>query len=127
MMSVPLLRNSLRTHERPLFRKSERMFDSPSPPTLIAKLSALPGKDDELATLLAELAREVRAEPGNVAFTVHRLRDDRNVFLVYEIYEDEHAFRAHMSTAHGRIFNERIKTLVEGGGSQLTWLTSNET
>ena len=103
------------------------MFDSPSPPTLIAKLSALPGKDDELAALLAELAQDVRAEPGNVVFTVHRLRDDQNVFLVYEIYEDEQAFRAHMSTTHGLTFNERIKTLVEGGASQLTWLTSNET
>jgi quinol monooxygenase YgiN len=103
------------------------MFDSASPPTLIAKLSALPGKDTELAALLTELAQEVRAEPGNVAFAVHRLRDDQNVFLVYEIYEDEHAFRAHTSTPHSLIFNQRIKTLVEGGASQLTWLTSNET
>jgi quinol monooxygenase YgiN len=103
------------------------MFDSPTPPTLLAKLTALPGKDNEVAALLEELAQEVRAEPGNVVFTVHRLRDDQNVFLVYEVYEDEHAFQAHMSTTHGLTFNERIETLVEGGASQLTWLTSNAT
>jgi quinol monooxygenase YgiN len=94
-----------------------------SRPSLVAHIRALPGSVDAVAELLGSLAEDVRREPGNVLFEAHQLREDQAEFLVYEVYRDEAAFREHMVTEHGRVFNAAITDLVEGGQSRLTWLT----
>jgi hypothetical protein len=40
------------------------------------------------------------------------------------VYVDDAAFTSHLAQAHGRIFNDALRGLVTGGGSDLTWLTS---
>jgi quinol monooxygenase YgiN len=73
--------------------------------------------------LLALLAVAVREEPGNIAFDAYRKRDDPTGFFVYEIYEDEAAFQLHLRQEHGRAFNAELAHLVQGGASELTWLS----
>ena len=73
--------------------------------------------------LLAALAIAVRAEPGNVAFDAYRKRENPIAFFVYEIYRDEEAFQLHLRQEHGRAFNAELLHLVQGGASQLTWLS----
>ncbi len=41
-----------------------------------------------------------RKEPGNLRFDVSRRVDDPNRFLLYEVYRDEAAFKAHQQTDH---------------------------
>jgi quinol monooxygenase YgiN len=48
--------------------------------------------------LQAETALE--AEPGCLRFDVCEDVDDPDHFLIYEVYEDEDAFRAHRLTEH---------------------------
>ncbi|WP_199751920.1 MULTISPECIES: putative quinol monooxygenase [unclassified Asaia] len=90
---------------------------------LYATMRALPGKREEIAQLLTALADDVRGEPGNERFVVYTLEEDPDFFHVEETYRDEDAFKAHMGMEHGKVFNNAIKTLVEGGGSKVVFLT----
>lgn len=51
-------------------------------------------------SILHELARAARSEPGNLQFTVHRHASDRNEFLLYEVYTSKQAFDDHRATEH---------------------------
>ncbi|MCE4027157.1 putative quinol monooxygenase [Microbacterium sp. 22303] len=89
---------------------------------LYAEFQAVPGAGDAVATLVAGYRRSVAAEPGNLRFDAHRLREDRDRFFVYEEYVDEASFQAHVTAAYCAAFNEALAPLVVGGGSALTWL-----
>src|SRR3989449_11346350 len=53
--------------------------------TVVAKLSAKPGKGDELATILREqVAAVVKAEPDCLVYRLHRSKENPDLFLFYE-------------------------------------------
>ena len=47
-----------------------------------------------------ENARNTLEEPGNLRFDVLQQADDPNRFLLYEVYRDEAAMKAHKETPH---------------------------
>lgn len=89
---------------------------------LYAEFTAVPGAEARVAELVRGLTPQVRAEPGNLAFTPHTLTDDPRSWFVYEAYRDEEAFREHLAADYGAAFNAALTPLVEGGGSRLTFL-----
>jgi quinol monooxygenase YgiN len=68
--------------------------------TVLAWWRAEPGDEVEIERLLAELAPLSRAERGCRSFLVHRNPDDPADFLLYEVYDDETAYRAHHASGH---------------------------
>jgi quinol monooxygenase YgiN len=90
---------------------------------LYAEFTAKPGAESEVGTLISGLAEDVRREPGNTEFTVYRERDNSRKFFVFEQYRDQASFDAHISAEYCVIFNQRLRSLIEEGESQLTWLT----
>lgn len=92
------------------------------PTILHATFTALPGRGDEVAALLRPFAEQVRAEPGNVIFDATRLTDAPDRFFVYEVYESEAAFQAHLSAPGGAPFNAALVPLIQEPSSQLTFL-----
>ena len=52
--------------------------------------------------VLAELAPLSRAEPGNQHYVVYQDGERPRVFHLFEVYEDEEAYRAHGASAHFR-------------------------
>ncbi|MBC7517452.1 MAG: antibiotic biosynthesis monooxygenase [Microbacteriaceae bacterium] len=93
---------------------------------LYAEFSATPGNEARVVSLLSDLAAVVRAEPGNVVFDPHLITKTGR-FYVYEVYRDEVAFAAHMTSKHCATFNLALSSLVDGGGSRLTMLTPIDT
>ncbi|ARC58535.1 hypothetical protein AS850_15715 [Frondihabitans sp. 762G35] len=93
------------------------------PTVLYAEFTALPGRADEVARLIDDYGDEVRRAAGTVAFVVHRKREDPACFFVYERYESEEAFQAHLSASASAAFNAVLRDLVADGGSSLTFLT----
>ena len=61
-----------------------------------AEFTAKAGQEETVADLIAGLADDVHAEPGNEEFTVYRERDDPRRFFVFEKYTDEDAFQTHI-------------------------------
>ncbi len=45
-------------------------------------------------------ARNTIQEPGNLRFDVLQHADDPNRFVIYEVYRDDDAIKAHKETAH---------------------------
>jgi quinol monooxygenase YgiN len=89
---------------------------------LYAEFTALPGNEDAVAELARGFAELVRAEPGNVIFTVSQKRDNPAEFFVYEEYVDSAAFKTHIGAPYGATFNAALTDLIVGDGSQLTFL-----
>jgi quinol monooxygenase YgiN len=58
------------------------------------------GKEGRLAEVIAEMAPPSRAEPGNRFYQAHRSPEDPRLFFLYEQYDDEAAYEAHMSSEH---------------------------
>jgi quinol monooxygenase YgiN len=60
-------------------------------------------REDQIPAVEAALRRLIttsRAEPGNLVYQCHRDPADARVFLLYESYEDEEAFKAHGASPH---------------------------
>ena len=89
---------------------------------LYATFEVLPGHEETVRRLMGDLTRDVRAEPGCLRFVAYTLDSNPRAYHVDEIYADEAAFEAHITSAHGRAFNARIKDLVVGGGSTVYFL-----
>jgi len=75
---------------------------------VVARLRAAKGKGDALAALLTEQVGVVRkAEPGCLAYRLHRAADDPELFLFYELYVDAAAFDTHRNAPHLAAYRQR--------------------
>lgn len=72
--------------------------------------------------MMADLTHAVRAEPGCLRFVAYRLASAPRRYHVDEIYADEAAFAAHISSPHACAFNAAIRDMVVGGASEVVFL-----
>jgi len=79
---------------------------------IFTRLTAKPGRCQELLDALEELAVSTRAEPGNEQFVVHAARDEPDVVLGYERFADDAAVEAHRATDAVRVARERLDDLL---------------
>ena len=59
------------------------------------------------AAILENAAASVRDEPGCSVFDVCESADGSEIFL-YEVYDDEAAFGAHLASSHYKTFNALV-------------------
>lgn len=95
--------------------------------TLYAEFVAKSGCEERVRELLTELTALVIEEEGNIAFVPYTLDDEPRRFFVFEVYEDDAAFRAHIAADYGIRFNRELADLIDGSGSELTWITPLDT
>ena len=84
--------------------------------TLIARYTAQPGRGDEVAELLKEMAAAVAAdEPECLLYRAARLIDTPEVFILFEEYTSQDALVAHRETPHfQRLIEGPIAPLLDG-------------
>jgi quinol monooxygenase YgiN len=58
------------------------------------------GQEAEAERVLRALTLEARKEPACLMFQVHRSKERRGEFFIYEQYKDEAALEAHRKTPH---------------------------
>lgn len=58
------------------------------------------GEEERVREILEIMAPLSRAEPACRFYQAHRSPDDPRVFFLYEQYEDEAGYQAHMATEH---------------------------
>jgi len=103
---------------------------------LLARFTARPGCEEELAALLLALTAKVREEPGCLAFEPYRAAlppagaavtagPERAgaAFTVLEAYRDEAAFAEHLAAPYGAEFNAALGPLIVEDGSVLTFIS----
>jgi quinol monooxygenase YgiN len=65
-------------------------------PTLLATLKVKKDKIEEAREGFRKLSAQVRAnEPGTQVYVFHQRKDDPSVFVVYEKYASDEAFKTH--------------------------------
>jgi (4S)-4-hydroxy-5-phosphonooxypentane-2,3-dione isomerase len=72
------------------------------PVVLVVHWLAQPGEEQRLAGILRIMVRETRTEPGCVLYEANQSTEDPRKFLIYEVYRDEAAQKAHEESDHFR-------------------------
>lgn len=65
-----------------------------------ATWTAQPGKEHVVRDALVELAPASRKEPGCQTYVVHQDPEQPSVFKIFEVYDDEDAFKRHGTYPH---------------------------
>jgi quinol monooxygenase YgiN len=79
---------------------------------IFTRLTAKPGRRNDLLAVLRELGAATLAEPGNEQFAVHAARDEPDVVLGYEVFVDDAAVVDHRATEPVRAARERLDELL---------------
>lgn len=84
--------------------------------TIVAKLQAASGKEDELKAALIKMVAAVKAnEAGAVpTYSLHVAKDDPATFLFYEQYASAEAQEAHGKTPHMAELGASLRGLLTG-------------
>src|SRR2546428_398487 len=69
---------------------------------IFTRVTALPGKRDELAAAFADLHDAVALEPGCEMFIMHAAREEPDLLLFYEEFAVQAAPEAHQESDAGR-------------------------
>jgi quinol monooxygenase YgiN len=65
-----------------------------------ATWTAQPGQESTVHDALVQLAPASRDEPGCQTYIVHQDSDQPSIFRIFEVYDDEAAFKAHGTYPH---------------------------
>jgi quinol monooxygenase YgiN len=65
-----------------------------------AILTAKPGAEAEVESVLSELAEATQAEAGCILYSLNRGLEERNVFITIEKWESPEALQQHLSSPH---------------------------
>jgi len=65
-----------------------------------ATYRAKAGEEERIREILEQMAPLSRAEPGMRFYQAHRSPDDPRVFFLYERYDDQAGYEAHMASEH---------------------------
>jgi quinol monooxygenase YgiN len=82
--------------------------------TVVAKLKAKQGSEQQLEEAFRTMISKVRAEQGTQAYILHRSVKDPTVFVFYEVYQDQAALDAHGKTPHMAELGKSIGGLLDG-------------
>jgi quinol monooxygenase YgiN len=93
-----------------------KVSDPGKPFTIIADLTAHPGRGDEVAAAIvgSGAVSLTRAEPGCLAYDVCQDTDARDHFVVYERWQDLAALASHLETAHFAAIGAALGGLLVG-------------
>ena len=84
--------------------------------SVVAKLTVKADKADDFPKAWEDLLAHVKAnESGTEHYVLHRSSTEPNVFFVTEIYEDQAALDAHLSSDVFAKFGAGLADVVEGG------------
>lgn len=83
------------------------------PLTVIAKLTAKPGKEDALLPMLKALVAPTRAEAGCINYELHRSHEHPGTFIFTESWASHEAWEAHKKSTHFVAFDDQQGALTE--------------
>lgn len=78
-----------------------------------ATITARPGREKEVETILKGLLAPSRKDPGCVFYTLHRSLDDPLVFVFFEEWESRELLGSHLETPHLLAWRAKAPELAE--------------
>lgn len=92
---------------------SERNGPMPNPVKIIAILTALPGKAEDLRALLEGMTEPSRAEAGNLRYDLWQDQAEPGRFVLDELYVDAAAVATHRETPHFQTYLATISQFAD--------------
>jgi quinol monooxygenase YgiN len=80
--------------------------------TIVARIEARPGCEEELAAHLHGLIAPTLREDGCLQYDLHRDNDHPGRFLFFENWESRPQWQTHMESAHLKAYQEATADLV---------------
>jgi quinol monooxygenase YgiN len=68
--------------------------------TILAQITAAPGKEDLVRAELEKLVSITRAEAGCIQYDLHKDNDQTGFFVFYEVWENRELWQTHMGAPH---------------------------
>ena len=84
--------------------------------TVIARMHAKPGQEQELQETLESLVKPTLAEQGCVNYDLHQGVEDRGLFLLYENWDSAADLDNHLAAPHLVEFAGRLGDLLDESG-----------
>ncbi|MGD0076288.1 MAG: putative quinol monooxygenase [Candidatus Binataceae bacterium] len=82
--------------------------------TIVARLTAKQGSEQQLEAALRAMIPKVREESGATAYILHRSVKNPALFVFYEVYKDEAALDHHTKTPHMAELQSKLPALLDG-------------
>jgi quinol monooxygenase YgiN len=79
--------------------------------TVVARITAKPGREDEVKQALLANVAPTRAERGCIDYDLHQSHQDPAVFLFYENWESQKDLDAHSQSPHIQALRARAADL----------------
>ena len=89
--------------------------------TVVAEMTAKPGKEAELRAALLALIEPTRKEPGCVQYDLHEATDAPGQFVFYENWTSREALDVHLATPHLVHLGEILPALTAAPGRIVTY------
>lgn len=83
--------------------------------TIIATMTAKPGKAEALGEALRALVPPSRRDVGCINYDLHRSLEDSSVWVMYENWTSIEALKLHESSSHFQHFKTQLADLTTGG------------
>ena len=84
---------------------------------VIATIQAKAGKEQEMEDLFKGVIPQVDTESGTLRYVLHRVKKEQGKFLMYEMYRDKEARKAHGETPYFVTLFTNILPLIDGNPS----------
>jgi len=89
--------------------------------TVVAKITAKKGKEQETKQALESLIPITLHEEGCINYDMHVSADNEGVFLFYETWSSYELWQKHMQNDHLQQFISKLPEIVEGDIELSTW------
>ena len=89
--------------------------------TVVAELTAKPGKEDDLRAALTGLIAPTRSEEGCVEYLLHESTDQPGRFVFYENWKSREALDRHLQTPYLQALGARSGELLAEPARILTY------
>lgn len=84
-----------------------------APLTIIAKVKAKPGSEEQLYEACRKLVAPTRAEEGCINYDMHRSIEDPGLVMFYENWETKPLWERHMESPHLSEFSAGTEDMTE--------------
>ena len=82
--------------------------------SVIAKITAQPGKRDEVVAALTAMLHHVESEAGTLVYALNADAAENDVLWVYEVYTDQAALEAHSGSDTMKSVGQSLRGLLAG-------------
>ena len=83
--------------------------------SVVAEISAKPGKEAELRSATIPLVKLVRGDPKNLVYFLQEDREAPGHFIFYEIFANQADFEAHNAMPYVKDWFTKLPELADGG------------